>query len=86
MIPNSQYAKLYLYSDLNGAIAWARDPQDFRDLTRSTKQPMRAVSRAVPIPSGYKRIGKGLANDGIRRSSTNANASFFAGLKKIGWA
>ena len=66
-IPRGQSAHLYLYTDFRGGLAWAKDPQEWRTLTKRSGKPLRAAySDTIAIPDGYKLTGP-LAFHGIER-------------------
>jgi hypothetical protein len=67
MIPHGTGKRLYLYWDLLKALAWAKDPAEFRKLTGVTHGAIRTSHLTMALPPGYARTSGTLANDPIVR-------------------
>lgn len=69
-IPVGEGDRLWLYTDHHGHYAYAKSTEEWRQLTgvhADFRIAIRGVSREVPIPDGFRRIGEGMALDGVER-------------------
>lgn len=70
IIPVGYGRKLYLYSDLSNALAWAKDAAEFRTLTRTNGYAVRVAHVGIAAPDHYHKPSGHLANDAIEKIPT----------------
>lgn len=61
--------KLFYYSNFT-TIAWAKNPQHWREITGKSGNPLRCAHPDIAAPKGYHKPNGHLANDPIERIPT----------------
>lgn len=70
-------SEMYLYSDMNGSMAWAADAGMAREIAGApprTKM-VRVANKDASPPPGFEHTGRGLANEPARRVRSAASAA-----------